>query len=151
MHEILVVPMSQAAFLSMPLAWTVGKTWNDFTTLPMDYTTMFYWWTPDTTFLRPDFGEASHSSHEIFLLTSERQSLRTRLQLHLVITCGFSESPFIPNGASSPACPSLARELALNTLHARPEAGCQVAHLPTPRLARVRTWDVAIDRDVHLD
>ncbi|CAK9097664.1 unnamed protein product [Durusdinium trenchii] len=56
--------MQKAAFLSMPLAWTVGKTWNDFTTLPMDYTTMFYWWTPDTTFLRLDAKSLIFPPHD---------------------------------------------------------------------------------------
>lgn len=36
----------------MPLVWAVGSTWGSFTSLPMEYTTMFYWWTPDPTFLR---------------------------------------------------------------------------------------------------
>ncbi|CAK9086628.1 unnamed protein product [Durusdinium trenchii] len=44
--------LQQATFHSMPLVWAVGSTWGSFTSLPMEYTTMFYWWTPDPTFLR---------------------------------------------------------------------------------------------------
>lgn len=36
----------------MPLAWATANGWEAYTSLPMDYDAVFYWWTPDPTFLR---------------------------------------------------------------------------------------------------
>ncbi|CAK9007210.1 unnamed protein product [Durusdinium trenchii] len=44
----------KATFLGMPLAWAVGSNWESYSTLPMELTTIFYWWKPDPTFLRLD-------------------------------------------------------------------------------------------------
>eukprot|EP00490_Sorites_sp_Unknown_P020569 CAMPEP_0114681432 /NCGR_PEP_ID=MMETSP0191-20121206/55370_1 /TAXON_ID=126664 /ORGANISM="Sorites sp." /LENGTH=44 /DNA_ID= /DNA_START= /DNA_END= /DNA_ORIENTATION= len=41
----------KAAKWNMPLAFAVGKLYSDYTTLPTLHKTMFYWWTPDPTFL----------------------------------------------------------------------------------------------------
>ncbi|CAK9054644.1 unnamed protein product [Durusdinium trenchii] len=44
--------MQKATIFNMPLAVAVAASWNEFVSLPMDYTSTFYWWQPDPTFLR---------------------------------------------------------------------------------------------------
>ncbi|CAK9002916.1 Ephrin_rec_like domain-containing protein [Durusdinium trenchii] len=44
--------LQKATFLGIPLAWITAKDWNAYSALPKDYDSIFYWWTPDPTFLR---------------------------------------------------------------------------------------------------
>ncbi|CAK9021690.1 Retrovirus-related Pol polyprotein from transposon TNT 1-94 [Includes: Protease [Durusdinium trenchii] len=46
--------MQKAAAFSMPWALCVAANWSEYASLPFDYTSAFYWWTPDPTFLRID-------------------------------------------------------------------------------------------------
>ncbi|CAL1162950.1 unnamed protein product [Cladocopium goreaui] len=43
--------MQKATWYNMPMAVAVAKLWSDYTTLPMQVKSSFYWWQPDPTFL----------------------------------------------------------------------------------------------------
>ena len=43
--------MQKYTIFNMPVACAVAATWGDYTTLPQESNMIFYWWTPDPTFL----------------------------------------------------------------------------------------------------
>ncbi|CAL1153259.1 unnamed protein product [Cladocopium goreaui] len=49
--------MQKATAWNMPLAPAVAKTWGNFTQLPLQIDSTFYWWVPDPTFLSLDAVE----------------------------------------------------------------------------------------------
>ena len=62
--------MQKAAAHNMPMALCVASGWQDYSTLPMEYVSAFYWWTPDPTFLTIDpktviFPPFDRLAHEI--------------------------------------------------------------------------------------
>ena len=43
--------MQRASAFNMPLALAVAASWSDYTKLPLQVASTFYWWVPDSTFL----------------------------------------------------------------------------------------------------
>lgn len=70
--------MQKAAWYNMPIAVAVAKLWSDYTTLPMQVKSSFFWWQPDPTFLSLDASrilfppqDRSAQRRGIFLTSSE--------------------------------------------------------------------------------
>ncbi|CAK9059806.1 unnamed protein product [Durusdinium trenchii] len=55
--------LQKATFLGIPLAWITAKDWNAYSALPKDYDSIFYWWTPDPTFLSLNAEQIMFPAH----------------------------------------------------------------------------------------
>eukprot|EP00913_Durusdinium_trenchii_P031415 g29410.t1 len=59
--------LQKATFLGIPLAWITAKDWNAYSALPKDYDSIFYWWTPDPTFLSLNAEQIMFPAHNGFM------------------------------------------------------------------------------------
>eukprot|EP00434_Breviolum_minutum_P042683 symbB.v1.2.038008.t1/scaffold5375.1/size55718/2 len=73
--------MQKYTIFNMPVACAVAATWGDYTTLPQESNMIFYWWTPDPTFLdlapiTVKFPDNKPEDYLRGLLTSESSAAR---------------------------------------------------------------------------
>eukprot|EP00913_Durusdinium_trenchii_P028976 g27169.t1 len=78
--------MQKATIFNMPLAVAVAASWNEFVSLPMDYTSTFYWWQPDPTFLRKQPKKIIFPPHDPLASAVDTGAMSLVLIAHVVQT-----------------------------------------------------------------
>eukprot|EP00913_Durusdinium_trenchii_P033534 g31394.t1 len=79
--------LQKATLLGMPLAWATANGWEAYTSLPMDYDAVFYWWTPDPTFLRLNAKTIIFPAHDAVEWSKNiRGTAATRVQIDKYIS-----------------------------------------------------------------
>ena len=56
---------AEATAFNFAAAVAVAKNWDNYVSLPTDHASMFYWWVPDTTFLRSDLKLTDPTSQKM--------------------------------------------------------------------------------------
>lgn len=56
--------MQKSAVWNIPLVIMVAKLWSDYTTLPIEVKSSFYWWEPDATFLSLDAHQLIYPNYD---------------------------------------------------------------------------------------